>query len=476
MAGKILIYDSIAANRIILRCKLSAACYDVVQASSRAELLSKLKTDAPDLVICDMDQSPAQAFELCRAVSSVADNAGVPILLAGTDPSPTLRIAAFKAGAWDVLGKPLHDDLLLASLRRCLRLAHSVAASHEHQAQAAALGFAEEDTGFKHLSPKSKIALTGRSLVLSETWQDGLRARLPDCVVTCLEDSEVLVQIRPDLVPDVFVILASAENWPQNLQLLSELRSRASTQHSKIVMVSLQDDTTGGHDDLRQPGKIAMALDLGADDVLHGDFHMAELALRLKTQATQKKITDDLRRALHNGMQLAARDPLTGLFNRRYAVPRARRMLHLAYQNNKPMAFMALDLDRFKTVNDTHGHPAGDAVLIEISRRLRDALRPRDMLARVGGEEFWIALPDTNAQTATKAAQALRQLVRENPIVLPDRRGLLRMTISIGVSVADPADISCVRDIDQLQESADSALYNAKANGRDKVTFASFAA
>jgi two-component system cell cycle response regulator len=140
------------------------------------------------------------------------------------------------------------------------------------------------------------------------------------------------------------------------------------------------------------------------------------------------------------------------------------------------MAFMALDLDRFKTVNDTHGHPAGDAVLIEISRRLRDALRPRDMLARVGGEEFWIALPDTNAQTATKAAQALRQLVRENPIVLPDRRGLLRMTISIGVSVADPADISCVRDIDQLQESADSALYNAKANGRDKVTFASFAA
>jgi two-component system cell cycle response regulator len=472
MAGRILIFDGIAANRIVLRCKLSAACYSVEQADSHADLHRRAIEDAPDLVICDLDAAPRRALALCRALCGELSALRVPVVLIASDPAPALRIAAFAAGAWALLRKPLHDDLLLATLRQVLRQAHGVAECVQQQASVAELGFAEPPVPFG--APRRSVAIVADDPARAAAGVQRLRGRLRAVDLEPMTHDQALSRADRTRAPDTYVILSGHDRWQQGLRLVSDLHSRAGSRDAPVLMVLDSPagvETPAGDDPAM---RAAMALDLGADDVLFGDVHLSELAIRMERQTARKTFVDTLRRTLRNGIEMAARDPLTGLYNRRYAVPRLDRMLRGAQERGAPLALMALDLDRFKAVNDTHGHGAGDAVLVEVARRLAAALRPRDLIARSGGEEFWIALPDTGPADAATAAQALCRLIRANPVPLPARGGLLRVTVSIGVAVGGPAAVTPT--LDSLLARADSALYAAKADGRDKVNFASHAA
>jgi two-component system cell cycle response regulator len=144
-------------------------------------------------------------------------------------------------------------------------------------------------------------------------------------------------------------------------------------------------------------------------------------------------------------------------------------MAETARASGRPFAVMVADVDRFKTVNDTFGHAAGDAVLAEIAARLRDNLRPADMVARFGGEEFLIAMPDTGDASAASAADRLRRIVSDAGIPVPGRPSGLAATISIGVAVAEPGRDPALAD---LIDRADRALLEAKAEGRNQVSLA----
>ncbi len=472
MAGRILIYDGIAANRIVLRCKLSAACYTVIQADSYADLRRRAMDDPVDLVICDLDAAPHRALALCRALCGQLPALRVPVVLLASDPAPALRIAAFGAGAWALLRKPLHDDLLLATLRQVLRQAHGVRETVQQRASVAELGFAEPARSY--VAPRRSAALVAHDQVRADAAAQQLRGRLSAVDLHALTPDRALSLGDRARAPDTYVILSEPARWQQDLRLVSDLHSRTGSRDARILMVQHGAPGADPVADGDMAMRAAMALDLGADDVLFGDVHLSELAIRMEQQAARKQFVDTLRRTLRNGIEMAARDPLTGLYNRRYAVPRLDRMLDSAQERGAPLALMALDLDRFKAVNDTHGHGAGDAVLVEVARRLAAALRPRDLIARSGGEEFWIALPDTGPAEAATTAQALCRLIRSSPVPLPARGGLLRVTVSIGVAVAGPAAVAPT--LDGLLARADRALYAAKADGRDKVTFASHAA
>lgn len=472
MAGRILIYDGIAANRIILRCKLSAACYTVVQVDSYAELLQRAMTEPADLVICDLDEAPRRALSLCRTLCGQLASLRVPVILTASDPAPAMRIAAFGAGAWALLRKPMQDDLLLATLRQVLRQGHGVTETLRQQSSVAELGLAEPAAPYG--VAQGAVALVADDPVLADTAARQLRGRLGAMPIQALTPEQALSRADRMRAPDGYVILSQQQNWQRGLRLISDLQSRAGSRDARILMVFDGMPGPGGDSDSDIAQRAAMALDLGADDVLFGNLHLAELAMRLEQQCARKQFVDRLRQALQTGIELAARDPLTGLYNRRYAVPRLDGMLRTAREQGRPLALMALDLDRFKAVNDTKGHGAGDAVLVEVARRLSAALRPRDLIARSGGEEFWIALPDTGAADAATAAQELCRLIRINPVPLPARGGLIRVTVSIGVAVSDPSDTGGT--LDHLLTRADTALYAAKADGRDKVTFAHHAA
>lgn len=161
--------------------------------------------------------------------------------------------------------------------------------------------------------------------------------------------------------------------------------------------------------------------------------------------------------------ELAWRDPLTGLLNRRHFYERAGEELVRAQRYGHPLALLMLDLDYFKQINDQHGHAVGDAVLEAIGRRWNTLSRQVDILARIGGEEFSMLLPDTELEGACQVAERLRSCVAEQGIATSE--GEVSCTVSIGVSIVRASD----NKIDELMHRADEALYRAKDLGRNRV-------
>lgn len=173
-----------------------------------------------------------------------------------------------------------------------------------------------------------------------------------------------------------------------------------------------------------------------------------------------------LEHARRHVQELAMLDALTGLANRRSFVPAARRELDLAYRHHQPLALLLLDVDHFKSINDAHGHTTGDEVLVEIARRCRLALRTTDLLARWGGEEFIMLLPNTPLARAHQLAERVREAVSASDQLLVHGEPV-RVTVSLGAAGADAGQQVSLEALVQL---ADRELYKAKDAGRDQVS------
>ena len=143
-----------------------------------------------------------------------------------------------------------------------------------------------------------------------------------------------------------------------------------------------------------------------------------------------------------------------------------RKLMGIA-ETGKPVSVMLFDVDHFKAVNDTHGHGVGDDVLVKLAQVASDNLRSVDLVARLGGEEFVVVMPESNAPTALQVAERLCAQVAESSIDLPDGTPL-SVTVSIGVATSQSADEMA----DDLLDRADGALYAAKNEGRNRVKMA----
>ena len=161
-------------------------------------------------------------------------------------------------------------------------------------------------------------------------------------------------------------------------------------------------------------------------------------------------------------MQLAMTDSLTRIPNRRALMERAEQVL--ARRSGAPLALLMIDVDHFKLINDSHGHPAGDEVLCKVADTLSDRLRVQDLLGRYGGEEFCAVLPDTDRAGALKLAESLRESIAATPF--DTEKGPLPVTVSIGVSLCP---MNAVRALSDVLNEADAALYAAKQSGRNRV-------
>lgn len=161
---------------------------------------------------------------------------------------------------------------------------------------------------------------------------------------------------------------------------------------------------------------------------------------------------------------LATHDPLIGTWNRRTFIEMSGREMARCKRSNRPMAMLMLDIDYFKRINDSHGHLAGDQVLIRISHALQNCLRPHDLLGRYGGEEFCVLLPETDADGARIIAERLRTAVEKLETLFAGHS--LRATVSVGVAAIPGGQMA---SIDQLLSEADRALYAAKEAGRNRI-------
>lgn len=227
-------------------------------------------------------------------------------------------------------------------------------------------------------------------------------------------------------------------------------------------------------------GKVE-GLELGADDYLVKPIEPAELAARVKSMLRLKALQDELSakvRELEQAQetlqqqaqeltQLSRLDPLTQLFNRRYFEERFVAEFARSKRYRSPIILMMIDLDHFKNVNDTRGHPAGDKVLREAAARIKATLRDVDLCARYGGEEFIAVLPETGPPEGQRAGERIRQAIGDQPVEI-DGQEPLKVTCSVGMAWYPARQLE---DHESLLRAADDALYRAKKGGRNRVEY-----
>ncbi|BCJ72241.1 hypothetical protein CS0771_17850 [Catellatospora sp. IY07-71] len=217
-----------------------------------------------------------------------------------------------------------------------------------------------------------------------------------------------------------------------------------------------------------QPGALPAARGVLAlyDRLGRDEFDDSDL-VTLRTFAGQAAVAVDNVRVHEEAQRLSVTDPLTGLFNYRSLRDSLRRESERAARFGRRLCVLALDLDRFKEINDSYGHAAGDAVLAEFAQRIRYEIREVDVAFRHGGEEFVVLLPETDEVGGVAVAERLCDAVRREPIVVPARDGgadlYIKVTVSIGLAVLPDHGQQGAA----VLQAADEALYAAKAAGRD---------
>ena len=240
------------------------------------------------------------------------------------------------------------------------------------------------------------------------------------------------------------------------LEFLERLGKQAGASSIPVVMM------TGQGDEL----VAVQAMKNGAQDYLvKGRFDSEELARAIHNAIDKVELHRRLDVQREELERLATVDELTGLHNRRWFTGRVEEEVHRAQRYGLPLCLMILDIDRFKGINDRHGHLLGDQVLRELADVMRDTFRETDLAARLGGDEFVGLLPGTALGGAVEVAERLRKELMRHPVFLDDDTAL-RVTCSVGV-----AQLSArASTADALLKAADEALYLSKEHGRNRVT------
>ena len=266
-------------------------------------------------------------------------------------------------------------------------------------------------------------------------------------------DGNAALDAARTLDPSVLLMAREMEGL-DGLAVLDTLRADPRTADVPVVFVT-------GHTDARD---LAEGLERGAHDYVRKPVDPVELDARIRTALRLRSLHDELARRNAELEKLARTDVLTGLANRRHADDVLRATIASARRHGRTLSAVLIDIDRFKGVNDGHGHAAGDAVLREVALRLLAGLREEDTAARWGGEEFLLLLPDS--PDAGVVCERLRCAIAGRPI---DVHGVLQLGVSASFGWAA---WSGEETGEALVARADLALYAAKDGGRDRVVCA----
>ena len=449
MSARILVVDDIPANAKLLEVKLSADYYDVLTADNGRDAIGIAMRHAPDLILLDVMMPGMDGFETCQKLKANPETAHIPVVMVTALNDVADRVRGLESGAEDFLSKPVDDVALFARVRSLIRLKMMMDELRVREETSDDLGAAPPEDAAADAPARvlivEKQRFTAQRLAaqLAETGHETVRAD------SALEALEISRQTSIDLA----IVGADPDN-EDSLKLCSRLKSQTETRHVPLLL--LLDDTDSA--------RMAKGLDIGVEDCLARPVDRSELVARVRTQIRRRRYHDRLRARFHNSMAMAFTDSLTGVYNRRYLMAHLDRRLMGIAETNKPVSILLFDIDRFKTVNDTHGHSVGDDVLVKLASIAGDNLRSVDLIARLGGEEFVAVLSEIDAGTARRVAERLRARIEEARVSLPDGTEL-GVSVSIGIATATSAEETA----DKLIERADTALYAAKEAGRNRV-------
>jgi two-component system cell cycle response regulator len=366
---------------------------------------------------------------------------------------PEDRVRGLEAGADDFLTKPVNDVALFCRVKSLVRL-KMLTDELRNRTGGDPLRFLQMDLANVDKEPGTILVVDNRGALAER-----IRASLTGL-------HEVRVAGGPHEALEAFagprsgielVIVNLDMEGIDALRICSQLKSVEHTRQTPILIIVDPEDNA----------RLLRALDLGVNDYLMRPVDRQELLARVTTQIRRYRYTERLRSSVRASMEMAVTDALTGLHNRRYLENHLPHVIEHAVNRGKLLSVLTLDVDFFKSVNDTYGHDAGDRVLQELAGRLRSSLRCSDLACRTGGEEFVVVLTGADLQTAERVGERVRKVVAAKPfLAAPGCQ--LNVTVSLGV-----ASLVSVDDMaEDLLKRADQALYRAKRDGRNRVSLA----
>jgi len=266
--------------------------------------------------------------------------------------------------------------------------------------------------------------------------------------IVLLDRCGLATALREDALD--LLILSPRRDWWDEVDTLTEFYQAAARAHLAVLAMTPTGDVRA----------LEHAFTTGVTDCVPYPIDPAEVAIRVTVLLNRKRTADRLRAEATAMRRLALTDPVTGLWNRHYLDTE----LAARVATGEPsLSVLMIDIDRFKPINDKHGHAIGDRALRAVATRLNAGIRAHDTLARFGGDELVLMMPDTRIEAATLVAERLRELVADGTTEVP-----FNLTISVGV-----AELIEGESVTMLLERADKALYAAKLNGRNRVAAAS---
>jgi two-component system, cell cycle response regulator len=453
VTARVLIVDDIPTNVRLLEARLTAEYYDVLTASSGPAALAICERGDIDLILLDVMMPDMDGFEVCRRLKADPRTAFVPVLMVTALDQPSDRVRGLECGADDFLTKPVDDVQLMSRVKSLVRLKGLTDELRSRARTGQEIAMEDAMRAMAYIG-----ATNGRILVVDVDIRQADRVRTyltPQHHVDVLtEPSEAALAVSAGEYELAVVSMSLGDFDP--LRIASQMRTAEATRSLPILLLAEENDRA----------RIVRGLELGVNDFVIRPLERNELLARVRTQIRRFRYAAALRQSVNNTLALAVTDDLTGLYNRRYFDRHLTLMLQKAQQQQRDLSLMLIDLDFFKSVNDTHGHDAGDAVLREFADRLRRNIRGVDLACRFGGEEFVVLMPDTDLRQAEGVAERVRSAIAERRFDVSGK-ALLQLTVSVGLArneiVGDGPD--------QLLKRADVALYRAKHGGRNRVVF-----
>ena len=451
MTARVLVVDDVPANTKLLEARLSAEYFDVVTAMNGQEALTICERAECDLVLLDVMMPDMDGFEVCRRLKSNPVTHHIPVVMVTALDQPSDRVRGLEVGADDFLTKPVSDVALIARVRSLARLKLMTDELRMRAVTSREIGLDSPE--------REAVAETGRNgniLVVDD------RAASAERIVGMLSDEHKAdIEANPNEALfhaaegsyDLVIVSLGLDNF-DGLRLCSQIRSLERTRNVPILAIA----------DAESNSRLVRGLEIGVNDYLSRPIDKNELMARVRTQIRKKRYTERLRDNVQMSIEMAITDALTGLFNRRYMETHVGALVEQASSRGKPLAVLVLDIDYFKSINDTHGHDAGDDVLREFALRIKKSIRGIDLACRYGGEEFVVIMPETDMAVSTMVAERLRRRIASEPFAIQKGARSVPVTISIGIAALGREDNAAT-----VLKRADQALYRAKRDGRNRV-------
>ena len=452
MTGLILVVDDVPANVKLLEAKLSNEYYDVITAKDGFEAIEQTRAKKPDLILLDVMMPGIDGFETCRRLKQDPEVSHIPVVMVTALSDPSDRVAGLEAGADDFITKPINDTALFARVRSLVRIKVLIDELRLRDKSGTQLGMSASDFSLNLDVSGARVMIVDDDVIqtrrVSEKLSNG------GYKVTHFADHKLALDSARDVAALDLILISTQLADIDGLRLATQFKAIEQVRHVPIIMLV----------DEEEQHLMLKGLELGVNDYLITPVDFNEMFARVKTQIRRKKYQETLKSNYQESVSMAVTDGLTRLYNRHYLDTHLKNLVRQAGEQERALSLVIMDMDHFKSVNDTYGHGVGDEVLKGLAAVIVKTIRSADLAARYGGEEFVVLMPETDGVRAYEAAERLRRGVESTPFVVTHPESPLFKTISIGCATMQPNDTP-----ETLLKRADAALYEAKNAGRNKV-------